>query len=252
MIGIEWNALTYAGHKVWNVCNETIEGKYKEGVKRKPRKEWMITENTHPPLITEENTEVILTNLENSTIAQSVAAARRGLSNYLLPGVLVSPDSRKWEGQQQKAYRLKANKNSTTEDPTRDLRKKLSLLDRDIPKAMDVALKLPNPSPALRKIKELEKTRESTANEITRLEPEYASHHSLKNLTEEQMHFIIDGLAEDLQGKEKSKLKELIASLVDKIILDPLTVECCIHYPIVVDDSLVMASPRGFEPLLPP
>ncbi len=66
------------------------------------------------------------------------------------------------------------------------------------------------------------------------------------------MHFIIDGLAEDLQGKEKSQLKELIASLIDKITLDPLTLECCIHYHIATDDSLVMASPRGFEPLLPP
>ena len=145
-----------------------------------------------------------------------------------------------------------ANKNLTTEEPTLDLRKKLSQLDRDISKAMDVVLKLANPDPALRKIEELEKTRESTANEITRLESEYASHHSQKNLTEEQMHFIIDGLAEDLQEKEKSKLKELIASLVEKITLDPLSLECCIHYKTAVDDSLTMASPGGFEPPLPP
>ena len=66
-----------------------------------------------------------------------------------------------------------ANKNLTTEDPTLNLRKKLSQLDRDISKAMGVVLKLANPDPALRKIEELEKTR---------LEPEYASHHSLKIL----------------------------------------------------------------------
>jgi len=30
------------------------------------------------------------------------------------------------------------------------------------------------------------------------------------------MHFFVDGLAENLQGKEKSKLKELIGSLVEK------------------------------------
>ena len=110
MIGIEWNALTYAGHTVWNVRNETIEGKYKGGVKRKPRKDWMITKNTHPPLITEQDAEIILHNLETSTMAKSVSNARRGLSNYLLTGVLASTDGRKWEGQHQKAYRLKANK----------------------------------------------------------------------------------------------------------------------------------------------
>ena len=289
MVDVEWNALTYAGHTVWNVRNETIEGKYKGGVKRKPRKDWMITENTHPSLITEQEAETILNKLENSTISQSVSAARRGLSNYLLTGVLVSPDGRKWEGQQQKAYRLKANKelnlkgrqlqstlvdqaitdklicdmksqqfiaqllkeankNSIKEDPTIDLRKKLSQLDRDISKAMDVVLKLANPDPALRKIEELEKTRESTINEITRLEAEHASHHSLKNLTADQMHFIIDGLAEDLQGKEKSKLKELIASFVDKITLYQLTLECCIHYHIAVDNSLVWRPQGGSNP----
>ena len=136
-----------------------------------------------------------------------------------------------------------ANKNSPKENPTKSLRKKLAQLDKDISKTMDIVLKLTNPEPALRKIEELETTRESTANEITRLETEYSSNNSLKNLTEDQMCFIIEGLAEDIQGKEKSKLKELIGSLVDKITLDPLTLECCIHYHIVVDDSLSVASP---------
>ena len=283
-VGIEWNALTYAGHTVWNVRNETIEGKYKGGAQKKPRKDWMITKNTHPALITEQDADIILNTLKNSSIGQSVSAAKRGLSKYLLTSVLVSPDGRKWEGQQQKAYRLKANKernqkgrqlssnlvdqaitdklicdmksqqfitqllkeankNSIKENPTKSLRKKLAQLDKDISKTMDVVLKLTNPEPALRKIEELETSRESTANEITRLETEYSSNNSLKNLTEDQMCFIIDGLAEDIQGKEKSKLKELIGSLVDKITLDPLTLECCIHYHIAVDDSLSVASP---------
>ena len=34
LIGVEWNALTYAGHTVWNVHNEFTSDGYKGGVKR--------------------------------------------------------------------------------------------------------------------------------------------------------------------------------------------------------------------------
>ena len=34
-IGLEWNALTYAGHTVWNVHNETRGSGYKGGTKRR-------------------------------------------------------------------------------------------------------------------------------------------------------------------------------------------------------------------------
>ncbi len=40
LIGIEWNALTYAGHTVWNVRNEHKKGEgYKGNNKRRPREE---------------------------------------------------------------------------------------------------------------------------------------------------------------------------------------------------------------------
>lgn len=50
-IGMEHNALVYAGHTVWNMCNERIEGHYKGGMKYRPREEWVIQRDTHPALI---------------------------------------------------------------------------------------------------------------------------------------------------------------------------------------------------------
>ena len=183
MIDLEWNALTYAGHTLWNMRYEKSKGK-----KRKPREEWLIKKNTHPALISDQDAEIILHNLETSSMSKSVSDAKRCISNYLLTGVLVSTDGRKWEGQQQKAYRLKANeklkgrqlqsklvdqavidklisdmksekfikqllndinKKSTVEDPTKKLRKKLVSLDKEISKAMDLALKLATPDAAL-------------------------------------------------------------------------------------------------------
>lgn len=36
LIGIEWNALTYAGHTVWGVHAERVGGAYVGGAKRRP------------------------------------------------------------------------------------------------------------------------------------------------------------------------------------------------------------------------
>lgn len=47
--GIEWNALTYAGHTVGNVHNEKTDDGYKGGTKRRPRADWIIQRDTHPP-----------------------------------------------------------------------------------------------------------------------------------------------------------------------------------------------------------
>ena len=62
--GMEWNALTYAGHTVWNVHNEYGSEGYKGGVKRRPRDEWVIQRDTHRALISDAIAETLLANLE--------------------------------------------------------------------------------------------------------------------------------------------------------------------------------------------
>lgn len=67
LIGIEWNALTYAGHTVWNVHNEFKKGEgYKAGQKRRPRDQRKTNRDTHPALITDEEAELLLGNLETN------------------------------------------------------------------------------------------------------------------------------------------------------------------------------------------
>src|SRR5260370_7709781 len=46
LIGVEWNALTYAGHTVWN--RHAPNG---GGTKMRPRSVWQITPGTHPALL---------------------------------------------------------------------------------------------------------------------------------------------------------------------------------------------------------
>ncbi|MEJ2399698.1 MAG: hypothetical protein P8Z67_16165, partial [Gammaproteobacteria bacterium] len=115
LIGIEWNALTYAGHTVWNVRNEfhrggilqhTKKGGYKGKTKRRPRSEWVINHDTHDALITTEEAETLLAQLEDSPMAK----ARRTPATYLLTGVLKTPANDSWYGDSRRFYRTKPSK----------------------------------------------------------------------------------------------------------------------------------------------
>lgn len=98
LIGVEWNALTYAGHTVWNVCYPREAGHCQNRTKRRPRSEWVVQKNTHEALITDGEAETILDRLENSSIGKAVSAAKSGASAYLLSGLLEAPDGRVWTG----------------------------------------------------------------------------------------------------------------------------------------------------------
>ena len=100
-VGIEWNALTYAGHTVWNVHNEKTRGSgYKGGTKRRPRSEWVIAEDTHEALISTEEAEAILDRLDKSSNSRS----RRTPASYLLTGLLKTPKGDPWHGNGENRY----------------------------------------------------------------------------------------------------------------------------------------------------
>lgn len=106
-IGMEHNALTYAGHTVWNQHNERIDGHYQGGVKRRPREQWVIQHDTHPALISTIDAESILSALDASTHAQGAKKSRRTKSAYLLTGLLKTPHGEPWYGDGKgKSYRV--------------------------------------------------------------------------------------------------------------------------------------------------
>src|SRR5688572_20048465 len=63
LVGIEWRALTYAGHTVWNVERSRGVAAGYEGERSEERAR-SVQRNTHPALITEAEAEAILTRLE--------------------------------------------------------------------------------------------------------------------------------------------------------------------------------------------
>jgi DNA invertase Pin-like site-specific DNA recombinase len=101
MIGVEWNALTYAGHTVWN--RHLPHG---SGTKRRPRSEWHINEGTHQALISDAEAEAILAQLETSKIGEAVRRGKAAMSKHLLTGLLYTPEGEMWVGHG-KYYRLR-------------------------------------------------------------------------------------------------------------------------------------------------
>lgn len=95
MNDMEWLALTYAGHTVWNVTHERHGGAHIVGTKRKPRADWMIQRDTHPPLISDEQAEALLAQLEQRRCVR----VRDSEHSYLLTGFLRTPDGQPWTGE---------------------------------------------------------------------------------------------------------------------------------------------------------
>lgn len=285
LVAIEWNALTYAGHTVWNRHNETRpEGGYLNSKKMRPRSQWHIKRDTHPPLITDPEAEAILTSLETSQIGRAVANARRSISPHLLTSVLTAPDGRRWEGWRDR-YRVKGGQglcgryvdkarideavvgqiqHDFTSDqfiaamvreahqtsarppshPAKGLHAQVVALNAQISKAMDIALSLHDPSPSVRKVNELEARRAQLVAEIARIEQEQALQAALSQITPAHVRRLVTSLADELSQAEQPRLKAILQSAIDHVLLDPVTLDCRIFYRIPVERTLDMASPR--------
>lgn len=285
-IGMEWNALTYAGCTVWNVHRECGPEGYGDLGKRRPRSEWVIKENTHPALITREQAEKLLHQLEHSDVGKAVSAARRGLSSYLLSEVLVAPNGAMWRGMTDRSgpsYRLPAGAAGRGRviraqliergalaqlatylaDPatidqfhaiaqggevdTSERRRKYAEvvgLAAKIDRAMEAALNLDDPAPFYRKIDSMERERKALVADIEDLKREEALQQAAKAISRDRIQEMVEDLAENLERAAPEEVKGLLGSFIDRIVLDPETLEVQMHFRLGADCAEV-ASPRG-------
>lgn len=274
VLGIERNALTYAGHTVWNVHN-SYEGGYENGRKRRPRSEWIINRNTHEALITDTEAEAILANLDNKS------ATRRTRATYLLTSLLKTPEGETWQSDGKSNYRIKGSTieataietaiikqiisdlvspEFTTElagelakyisrhdaDPASALRQAQRDISARINRMMDLAAKMEDADPALREIQSLEKQRKALQAEIEVLEKEHQTVVSLRAITQRDIRHIMQTLADDITDADREHLKDMIRNLIEQI---ELTVDhrCTIRYRMAIDGRNKMASPRQAE-----
>lgn len=263
LVGMEWNALTYAGHTVWNVHASRKGGHAVGGHRRRPRSEWQIQRDTHEAFITESEAERILAGLA----AYSAKRARRTNGKYLLTGLLRTPAGARYYGESSAdAYRVRgryvprealeravvgkvmgdlatpafigalvnaahaADAGTETRQHGQALRDRVTDLVGRISKMMDMAADLKQPGPALRKIDELEQQRVVALAALEQWEGTQAQCTALARIDAHSVKRALTGLVEGLQESERDQVKTALDSLVEKIELDPSTLACHIHY----------------------
>jgi len=58
---------------------------------------------------------------------------------------------------------------------------------------------------------------------------------------------LLDSSAKKLDEIDRETTKDVLSTMIDRITLDPVSMECCIHYQIGVDGRNSVASPRGVD-----
>jgi hypothetical protein len=253
--GIEWNALTYAGHTVWNVHNEVGPSGYKGGTKRRPREEWVIQRDTHPALISHAIAEALLANLE----AAGKAQRRDKAGALLLTGLLRTPAGKPWHGNRTaraEVYRASIGKRTRSilttkvdaaviDTVARDLqssdfvaaavkatRDKFALvhtaeiaeaqneivaLELRASKFLDMAAELETPAPMLRKVDELERQRTAIERRIAAWEKDDEAARALANITDSQVRKMLAPLAEEMRLYDRAELRDFLGSILDRV-----------------------------------
>ena len=276
LVGMEWQALTYAGHTAWGIHNERNGGAYNTGTKRKPRKDWLVTRSTHEPLITDDEAEAILKQVERGQERRTRATARE----YLLAGLLVTPEGQQWHGDSGEGYRLgkgrriaaarvddavlgqiatdwssdAAIKRATTAVralvPVDHKRmatneKQLKTLTDRIGRLIDIMATVENPAPYQRRIAEMEAERAALVDELSRQHAQADLEKTSLQISEADVRVALRGLLDDLRDKacRVAELRTALASQIDRVVLDPVTERCVIHYRLTTGVNL--APQRG-------
>jgi len=250
-IEVERNALAYAGHTVWNRMKE----KGTLGPKHRPRAEWVIKRDTHPPLITDAEAARILEQLDR----RRRKTTQSGKRDYMLAGLLTTPAGGRWHGSDRDFYRngkrarILARRVDATvlrqvhEDLAGDalvglllehmrarllampdarrpaeLRRRLEAQDRKIRRLADLAAGADVAAPLLRTMGEVEKERAAAAAELEAIERELAAQAGLEAIGQDDVRQALRGMAVDLTaGISVPQVRDQLMQLLERVELDP-------------------------------
>jgi len=280
MNGVDHNALTYAGHTVWNRRREFKKGEgYAGGArgakKYRPRSEWIVQRDTHQAAITDAQAEAVLDLLEKSTHK----FVSTGKHEHLLVGLLIAPSGERFTGEAGKHYRIRRGRwlnmqvvnqavvmrvmkdiqsprfVSALLDASKvadvsphsgldEMVKRERELAGQIDKLLDVASNLADPAPAYRKIDVIEKERVGIAQALAKAEQDARAAMAVNNINEGDVMKMLKRIANEIGRVDKAMLKDLMMKVCSKILLDPKTGECEIHYRFRATDRIYLASPR--------
>jgi site-specific DNA recombinase len=286
LLSMERNALTYAGHTVWNRHAEKADGGgYVGGEKYRPESEWVIQKNTHEPLISEEEAKAILLQIET----RKVSRTKESKDVYLLAGILKSTEGATWHGSGDGSYRLGKGKRISAKNvdsaviqcikqditsdvfatavlghykalskpPNKDktlakVISKIAELDTQVHKLAELLTKTTAQEALLRSIEKMEIERNELQNQLIEYREAESNQKTFRDLKLSEVKTMLNTVADELGNENQMLLKDALGSIIDTVILDEASMQATVTYKINNVTGDKMASPRGFEPRSPP
>ena len=285
LVYLEDSALTYAGHTVWNRHNEFIDGQYVGGKRYKDRSEWVITRDTHEAMITDEEADAILRLKEKqrrkarrlhknnylfSTLLRCACGANldgdggyyrchdrcgcrsikketleKGALELLLNEFLTFEHFHHLKNDVEKEYN---NKHSKKDNLLDQLESELKDTDRQINEIVNLLPKVKHQRPLLDRLDQLEEERVVLLDNIA--QEESTETPTIVKCSDEMLEDFVDKYRKDLQCGETERKKAVLRTLIGDGEFDGESLKLNPSYVSITGVNL--ASPRGFEPLLPP
>ncbi len=287
-IGIEDNALAYAGHTIWFRHSEKIKGGYRGGTKVRPRPEWEIHLNTHEAMISDVQAEAILA----QRALKSASQQRGRRSPYLLSGLLrcvcgancdgdagyykchrrkAGCDSRSIRqetieqavlgvlfeqyltvetlaGIREQLVRLQSTTGARHKRDIEGLGTQLKDITRQIETLVALLTEVEHRRPLLTKIDELEAQRVALAERLKATLPSGAN--DLKRWDDHSLRSFVERYRSEMEFGDSESKKSIVRTLVASASLDGDDLTLVPNYPGIT--GVNMASPRGFEPRFSP
>jgi len=276
---LEFNALVYAGHTVWNRhAGASAQGGYEGGAKLRPREEWVVQRDTHAGLITEAEADAVLA----GALSRRMNRTRLRTTDYLLAGILVTPGGLVWQGNAgyyragkqnikaesiERAVMARLMKDMMSEDLARrlaesarkaaapqrskdelaSLRKRVDGLNTKIARVSALIGETATPRPLLVQIEKYEAERTELSASMGELAQQEDQRKTMELITDADVRAILTDMAEGMDGMDRDQLRSIVHSLLSKIDLEKgqngeLTAR--FHYIIPHATGVMVASPR--------
>ena len=277
---MDWQALTYAGHTAWNVHAEREGGRSVTGEKRRPRSEWLVQRHTHEALITDDQAEAILAQVEKAQIGR-----RRRASPLLFSGLVVAPDGTTWHSDGSGCYRYGKGKKISAkrlerallarieedvmdeeaievvraaladvgdEIPTpqriQGIERRIRNLTAQIGRTVDLAAKIEDPAPVLRRVEDLEHSRAVLIEELTELRAAAERVATADQVTLDDVRVMLRRMFEEMatlaEAGDVAPARQALGALVERVVLEPTTLTAHVDFCVDTTGDKV-ASRRG-------
>lgn len=291
LIALERNALTFAGYTVWNMRQKhrPTRDDPRRTMLWRPRAEWIITpEPTHEALITRAEAERVLALVDKENPRPRGIDIRKP-DSYLLTGLLFAPDGTPWQadGQyyrvgrkgkrllretidqivlRQIAREIKGKEfvakmvqsahdmAEAIEDSPAALEQVIRALDAKIDRLANVIAETGNTA-LVAKLEELQGQRARAQTDRNAAADNAKLKGILRAIKAPDVEAMLEFAPVPLPGAEIDVpyVRRSLSALVRRVELDPLSRTVQAHYRVSITSSgAKVASPRGFEPLLPP